>query len=394
MSILDYVRPYKWKIFNGFAIKFIGTVVELLLPMMLAYMLDSVIADGTLNEIIFFGVSMMLCAVVALILNVIANRKASKVSSEIAGNIRSALFYKTLNLSAKQTDKFTIPSLEARITTDTYNVQHFINAIQRIGVRAPILLVGGISMALFMDAVLALVMIATLPFIFAVTFFISKNGTLLYSKVQKSTDGMIRVVREDTQGIRVIKALSKNEYENRRYGLKNEQLSNDEKRVGIIMGIPGPIMTLLMNLGICATIVLCAVRVSENLSSPTTVIAFMQYFSQITASLMAISRIFVMYTKFAASSKRVIEVLNAPDEFFITETAAKDDAKPAHVCFENVTFSYHGKTPNLKNVSFSLQKGENLGIIGATGSGKSTLIKLLMRFYEADSGSIFIKVSL
>ena len=374
----------------GLTIKFFGTLIELLLPMMLAYMLESVIATGTLGEVIFYGVAMIVFAVLACVMNVVANRKAAKVSTDIAREIRKDLFSKMLYLSARQTDKFTIPSLESRITSDTYNVHRFINMVQRMGVRAPILLVGGISIALIMDASLSLVMIATLPFIFLITFFVSKSGVPLYSKVQSSIDGMVRVVREDAQGIRVIKALSKNEYENKKYESKNEQLSSDERRVGVIMGIPGPIMTLLMNLGICATLMLCAVRVSKELSSPTTVIAFMQYFTQITAALMAISRMFVMYTKCAASSKRIIEVINAPDEFFVTDDAGACDENCAHVCFENVKFSYRGKKENLKNINFSLQKGESLGIIGATGSGKSTLIKLLMRFYEADSGKILI----
>ncbi len=374
----------------GFLIKFFATVVELLLPMMLAYMLDSVIATGTLGDIIFYGALMIVFAVVACVMNIIANRKAARVSTDIARNIRSELFEKTLYLSARQTDKFTVASLESRITSDTYNVHSFINIIQRMGVRAPILLVGGISIALVMDATLSLVMIATLPFIFVITFLIRKSGIPMYEKVQNSIDGMVRVVREGTQGIRVIKALSKNEYENKRFERKNEELSGDERRVGVIMGIPGPFMTLLMNLGICATLALCATRVSRGLSSATTVIAFMQYFTQITMALMAISRIFVMYTKFAASSRRITEVINSPDEFFVTEDVGICEEKSAHVCFENVCFSYHGKKENLKNVSFNLQKGESLGIIGATGSGKSTLIKLLMRFYEADSGKISI----
>lgn len=389
-GISYYAKPYRWQMTFGFLIKFFATVVELLLPMLLAYMLDSVIATGTLGDIIFYGALMIVFAVVACVMNVIANRKAAWVSTQISRNIRSDLFEKTLYLSARQTDKFTVASLESRITSDTYNVHSFINIIQRMGVRAPILLVGGISIALVMDASLSLVMIATLPFIFVVTFLIRKKGIPLYSKVQNSIDGMVRVVREDAQGIRVIKALSKNEYENKRFERKNEELSSDERRVGVIMGIPGPVMTLLMNLGICATLLFCANRVSNGLSSATTVIAFMQYFTQITMALMAISRIFVMYTKFAASSKRVVEVINAPDEFFVTENAGACDEKCAHICFENVSFSYHGKKENLKNISFSLRKGESLGIIGATGSGKSTLIKLLLRFYEADGGKISI----
>lgn len=388
-TVLRYINPYKWRMLFGLAIKISGTVVELFLPIILTYILDVVIASLDIRRVIFYGVLMIVCSVAACVLNVIANRMAGRVSSDIARHIRKELFDKTLYLSARQTDKFTIPSLESRITSDTYNVQHFLNMMQRMGVRAPILLIGGVTITLIMDAYLALVMLATVPLIFIVVYLISRKGVPLYSKVQSSVDGMVRVVREDVQGIRVIKALSKNDYENRRFDEVNEKLSRDERLAGMIMGIPNPFMTLLMNLGICGVVLLSAHRVSEGLSTAPTVIAFMQYFTLISMAMMTLSRMFVMFTKCAASARRIGEVMDEPDDFFVTETAEKIDTD-AYITFENVNFSYLGKKRDLENVSFRLKKGESLGIIGATGSGKSTLIKLLMRFYEADGGKIYI----
>ena len=192
------------------------------------------------------------------------------------------------------------------------------------------------------------------------------------------------------QGIRVIKALSKNEYENARYDAHNSELSKNERRAGITMGISNPAMTLLMNLGICGVVALSAVRVSKNLSSATTVIAFMQYFTLISMAMMALSRIFVMYTKCAASSRRIAEVINTPDEYYIKEDKTESPDTKDEISFQQVSFSYAGKKRNLDGVSFSLQKGGTLGIIGATGSGKSTLIRLIMRLYDIDSGEIRI----
>jgi ATP-binding cassette subfamily B protein len=240
-------------------------------------MLDSVIVTTDIRRIVFFGVLMVICSVAAWQLNVIANRKASIVSADVARAVRRDLFQRILYLSARDTDRFTIPSLESRICTDTYNFHHFINMIQRIGVRAPIMLVGGMIIAFFLDWFLALVMLATLPFVFLLILFIMKRGVPLYSKVQSSVDGMVRVVREDSQGIRVIKALSKEDYENRRFREKNEALSGAECKASIVMGIPHPIMTLVMNLGMCAVILISANRVAINESSAATVIAFMQY---------------------------------------------------------------------------------------------------------------------
>ena len=389
--ILSYISPHKRRMTCGLSIKVIATFIELLLPMMLTYMLDTVIENAMIWEIIFFGCLMLVCTFLTWWLNIYANRSAAKVSADVSESIRKDLFAKTLYLSSRQTDKFTVASLESRITSDTYNVQHFLNMMQRMGVRAPILLIGGITISLIMDSVLALAMIATLPLIFIIVFFISRHGIPLYSRVQRSVDSMVRVVREDTQGIRVIKALSKNEYENQRFANCNERLSSDERKASIIMGIPSPVMTLLMNLGICAVIALSAMRVSKNLSSPATVIAFMQYFTLISMAMMTLSRIFVMMTKCMASSNRISEVLSAPDEYILKLQEEEKLDTDAYIKFENVNFTYFGRKKNLKNVNFDLQKGASLGIIGATGSGKTTLIKLLMRFYEIDSGRILIR---
>jgi len=200
---------------------------------------------------------------------------------------------------------------------------------------------------------------------------------------------MVRVVREDAQGIRVIKALSKVDYENDRYDKANRTLKQNESKAGIIMGVVNPIMTLLMNLGIVAVIAVSAYFVSKNTSSASTVIAFMQYFTLVSMAMMSLSRMFVMYTKCAASANRISTVMSEVSELRLCEDDGLGDTS-LHVCFENVSFSYIGKKDNLKNISFSLKKGETLGIIGATGSGKSTILRLLMRFYDANSGTVRI----
>ena len=386
--ILAYLKPFRLRMLVGFIIKVTGTMAELILPYILTHILENVIAELNVGKVVFYGVVMVFFAIIACVGNITANRMAARVTTNFSKTMRKELFSKTLYLSSADTDIFTIPSLESRITTDTYNVHNFIGMMQRMGVRAPILLIGGISLTLIMDRALALVMIATLPIIFITVYGISRRGVPLYTKVQKSVDNMVRVAREDVQGIRVIKALSKNEHENLRYDKVNSELSKQERHAGTIMGIVNPVMTLLMNLGIAAVVGVAAVRVSKGLSSPATVIAFMQYFTLISMAMMSLSRMFVMYTKCAASANRIAEVLDSPDKFNITEDKRED--KDIHISFDNVSFSYLGKKNNLHNISLSLKKGERLGIIGTTGSGKSTFIKLLLRFYEPDSGEIRI----
>lgn len=389
-TLLKYLKQYCGRMGLGFTIKTIGTLVELLIPYILSHILENVIGRKV-SDILLWGGLMVVCAGVACILNVTANRMAAKVSKNFAENMRKDLFIKTLRLSAAQTDKFTIPSLESRITTDTYNVHNFINMMQRMGVRAPILLIGGVGITLFMDAKLSLVMIALLPVIFVTVAFVRARGIPLYTRVQQAVDGMIRVVREDAQGIRVIKALSKTEYEHRRYDDVNKTLVANEVRAGIIMGSVNPLMTVFMNAGSVAVIALGAIFISRGTSKPETVIAFMQYFTQISMAMMAVTRMFVMYTKSSASAKRIEEVLLSEEDISVkskSEYADKDTS--AHIVFDGVTFSYNGRRDNLKDISFKLNRGEHLGIIGATGSGKSTLVKLLLRFYDAIEGNIYI----
>ena len=388
-TVLAYLIPFRRRMAVGFAIKVTGTLVELLLPYILSHILKNVVNSEDLNLILFWGGLMILCAGVACACNIIANRMAARVSRNFSERMRRELFARTMRLSAAQTDQFTIPSLESRITTDTYHVHNFIGMMQRMGVRAPILLIGGIAITLIMDSFLALVMIAILPFIFVTVYFISRKGVPLYAGVQKSVDRMVRVVREDTQGIRVIKALSKNEYENRRFDAHNAKLSHDECHAGTVMGIVNPVMTLLMNCGITAVVAISAARVANHTSDPETVIAFMQYFTLISMAMMSVSRIFVMYTKCAASARRIAEVINTPED--ITVQANLPTCKTdAHIVFEHVSFSYTGSHRHLSDVHFSLPRGGSLGVIGATGSGKSTLVRLLLRFYDVSEGRILI----
>ncbi len=361
--VFTFLKPLRGRITVGTTVKMIGTVAELIIPFLLSYILENVIETNEIKKILFYGVLMAVCAIIACLGNIIANRMAAKTTMIFSTRMRKELFSKTFYLSPRSTDSFTIPSLESRITSDTYNVQNFIGMIQRMGIRAPILLLGGSIITLVMDRKLALVMIATLPLIFIVVYSISRMGVPLYSQVQQSVDGMVRVVREDAQGIRVIKALSKVGYENTRFDKANMALKRNEAKAGTIMGIVNPVMTLLMNIGIVAVVAVSAYFVANNTSSATTVIAFMQYFTLISMAMMSLSRMFVMYTKCAASAKRIANVMEQVSELNITEDDGKGNPS-FHISFENVTFSYLGKENNIKNISFSLKKGETLGIIG------------------------------
>ncbi|MEE0946570.1 MAG: ABC transporter ATP-binding protein [Acutalibacteraceae bacterium] len=390
-TLIKYLKPYYFRMLCGLIIKVTGTVVELFIPYILSHILENVIKNRSVADIIYWGLLMLICAAVACICNIIANRMAASMSRDYAQQIRHRLFVKTLHLSAKQTDIFTIASLESRITNDTYNIHHFVGMMQRMGVRAPIMLIGGVTITMFMDSYLSMVMLISMPVLFLCVYLVSRNGIPLYAKVQSAVDSMVRVVREDTQGIRVIKALSKDKYEHTRYDKVNKALVKKEKTAGIVMGSVHPIMNLFMNMGIVAVIALSVSRVTDGLSSPETVIAFMQYFTQISMSMMVMSRMFTMASKCMASANRIEEVLLCEDTLVECDKSAYPDKINGNfIEFSQVSFSYNGKKNDLTDISFSIKNGESLGIIGATGSGKSTIVKLLLRFYDVDNGNIYI----
>ncbi len=392
--MFQYTKPFVWSMMLGLFIKTVGTVAELFLPYILSHILDDVVPLASPGPILIWGGVMVLFALAAFLFNVIANRRASKVARDITHKLRHDLFSKILSLSSRQTDFFTIPSLESRVTSDTYHIHRFIGMMQRMGVRAPILLIGGLLFTATLDWKLTLVMLAVLPFIAAAVWFISAKGVPLYTDVQKKADGMVRVVREDSQGIRVIKALSRTKYERDRFDRVNRELVHSEQKAGIIMAASNPTMNLFLNLGLTAVVFVGALLIGRmDGTQPGVIIAFTQYFTLLTNALMAITRIFVMYTKASASANRIEEVLVCEEDMKLYSLSEYPDVPyrdANYIEFDQVSFSYNKTKNNLTDVSFTVPKGGTLGIIGATGSGKSTVLQLLMRFYDIDSGSIRI----
>ena len=206
--IFPYLRPYLPRISLGLAIRFTGTIMDLLLPWILSYMIDDVVPLKEVPRIVFWGGAMVACAAVALITNIVANRMASWVAQHTTEALRHDLFSKISHLSCGQIDSFSIPSLESRLTSDTYNVHQMIGMMQRLGVRAPILLIGGIFITLMLEPVLALILIAVLPLIALVIYGVSKKGIPLYTRLQQGVDAMVRTVRENVTGIRVMESMA------------------------------------------------------------------------------------------------------------------------------------------------------------------------------------------
>ncbi len=389
-KIFGYLSAFKGRMAVGLSLKILGTFAELVLPLIMAYMLDEVAPAGDAWALGLWGAGMLACALAALWGNVAANRMASRVARDTTERLRDDLFAKTLRLSAAQTDRATIPSLVSRLSSDTYNVHNMIGMMQRLGVRAPILLIGGVALTFTVDPVLALVLLVTVPVLTAVVALVAGRGIGLYGRLQRSVDAMVRKVRDDYTGIRVIKALSRTGYESRSFAAVNEKVSRDETRAALTMGASGPVMNAVLNVGMAVVLFLGAYRVSDGMAGVGDLTAFTSYFTIILNAVISVGRIFVNLSKGAASAGRIAEILDLPEEMTALPDLPQEEGAP-YLRFEHVSFSYGGKAPALRDIDFSLNKGESLGILGATGSGKSTLAALLLRFYDPDEGRILLE---
>ena len=316
-------------------------------------------------------------------------------SGKITRKLRYDLFEKLEHLSARQMDELTVSSAESRLTSDTYNINQLLARMQRLGIRAPILLLGGVFMMLGMDPVLSLVLICMLPFIGLIVYAVTKKSVPLYKEEQNILDQVVRVLQENITGVRVIKALSKTDYEKERFHKVNSELTRIDQKAGMITAVTNPSTSLILNLGLTLVVLVGAFRVNSGSSQSGVIIAFLQYFVMILNAMLGITRIFVMWSKGEASAHRVADVLAMPVDLvkIDTESTPKVDVEsmePAHIEFRDVSFSYTGIGTNLDHLSFKLMRGESLGILGETGAGKSTILNLLLRFYDPQEGSVLL----
>ena len=393
--IFRYMKTFASAIILSMFLKLLATFFELVLPYILEHMIDDVVPSGNMNSVIFWGIAMIFTAVFCWLFNIFANHTAVRNAHLISYRVRKDLFDKTINLSGSQFDAFGLPSLTSRMTSDSYNVQSFAQSFQTLCVRAPIMLVGGIIVTMTIDPVLSMILCIMVPILLTVVFSVSRHGIPLYNKVQTRLDDVTRVLRENITGIRVIKALSKTEYETERFHDINQKMTDQDMSANTFMAIPGPSMQLSLNIGLSLVVLIGAYRVNAGVMKPGVILAFLTYFNLIMMSVMALNRIFMMTSKASASADRIALVLAAKDEPVI-HTDTQPDPSDAYIHFDHVSFSYRRQQSNtemencLSDIDFTMPKGGTLGIIGPTGCGKTTIINLLMRFYDVSEGAVYI----
>jgi len=404
--IWKYIRPFRRFILAVMLIKLAGTGTELLIPYVMEHLLDHVVpaADSALPVVAWGGI-MLLLTVITRILNITANRMSVRVARNSTFAIRRDLFHTALNLSGSQTDQIGLPSLISRMTSDTYNVQSFIRMIQTMGIRAPIMLLGGTAITLAMDSGLAVILCVMAPIMILLVCLVSWKGIPLYNEVQRRMDVLVRRMRECITGIRVIRALSREDLEERRFREANSRMTRQEVKASVIMSLPGPIVTLFLNVGLTLVVLIGARRVNSGQTAPGVILAFLTYFNMILMGVMGLNRIFMMMSRANASANRIGEVTGLPEELTpLSEDQLAEAPGEEMLLFDHVTFSYDADDSGesrgqflgeerqqcLKDISFRVRKGGSLGIIGATGSGKTSIVNLLMRFYDPQHGHVFV----
>lgn len=386
-----YLGGFKKELIVGPAAKLTEAIFELIVPLIMADIIDVGINSGAGKPYIYrMGGIMILMGALGLCCALVCQYLASRASQGVGTVVRNDLFRHIGSLSHAELDRFGTPSLITRVTNDVNQVQSAVAMLIRLVVRAPFLVIGAAVMAMTIDLKLSLVFLAVMPLVAAVLYFIMFRSVPLYRVIQKKLDKISLITRESLSGARVVRAFSGEAAEEKRFREANDDFADTSMRVGRLSALLNPLTYAIMNLAIAAIVWFGGFRVDSGALTQGQVIAFVNYMTQISLALVVVANLVVLFTKAASSSARINEV-------FETEPSIKDgsgaavSAKSPVIEFKDVSFSYsEGGDNALENITFSVQKGETVGIIGGTGSGKSTLVSLIPRFYDTEKGSVII----
>lgn len=370
---------------------FFQAIFDLYLPSLMADIVDVGIVNGDTDYIIRVGVRMLLIAGLGAVCAIVASLLSSKTATGFGRDLRSKVFSKVEGFSLEEFDEFGTPSLITRTTNDINQMQQVVMIMLRMMLRAPFMCIGGIIMAVSKDRKLSVVIVVVMPIIAIAMFIIGKKGMPLFKIMQEKIDRLNLVLREKLTGIRVIRAFNREEYEKERFDDANRDLTDTAIRVNRIMAVSMPIMMLLLNFTTIAVIWFGGIRIDRGSMQVGDLMAFIQYVMHIMFSLIMFSMMFIMIPRASASAIRINQVLDSTTKIKDPLDSKDVEVGTGSIEFKDVTFSYPGaEQPVLSNVSFTTNPGDVTAIIGGTGSGKSTIINLVPRFYDIDKGSILL----
>ena len=391
-KLWKYMRDYRREGILAPLFKLLEASLELLVPLVMAQIIDTGIANGDRGFILSRCGILAALAAVGLVCSITAQYFAAKASVGFAAKLRSTLFKHIQSLSYSKLDTQGTGTLIARITGDINQVQSGMNLALRLLLRSPFVVFGAMIMAFTIDVKAALVFVVTIPLLSIVVFGIMLWSIPMYKKVQTRLDKVLGITRENLSGVRVIRAFCKEDEERREFGERNATLTKLQLMVGRVSAAMNPATYIMINLGIAVLIYVGALRVDSGILTQGQVVALYNYMSQILVELVKLASLIITITKALACAGRVSAALDVESDMHGADTMPKEIDTDEEVRFENVEFGYAtGGEPVLSGISFSVKKGETMGIIGGTGSGKSSLVSLIPRFYDATGGHVYIK---
>ncbi len=389
-NIAPYLKKYRKQFIVGPTFKLLEAILELTIPVFMSYMVDYGILRHDAGYIWRTGGLMLLIIAVGLSSAIVCQYSASVASQGFGTALRSGLFSHMQRLSFSQIDRFGTDSLTNRVTNDVNQLQLAVAMVIRLVIRAPFICIGSIVAALLIDWKLALIFVVAVPVFVTVLAVIMGKTFPLYGKRQQKLDRLGATLRENIAGVRVIRAFAQEDRQQEAFSSANEDLTGMSIQVARFSNLLNPATTLIMNAGILAILWFSGFRVDAGALTQGQIIAFLNYMTQVLATLIVVANLVVTFTKAYASLGRINEVLETQPDIPFDHGEPFTKTK-AILVFDQVEFSYPGeREPVLSNVSFSLMAGETLGIIGATGSGKTTLLNLIPRFYDATKGTVFV----
>ena len=386
--LFPYLKPYRRHCVLGPLFKLIEAVLELYLPLLMARVIDRGVATGDTGYILKMGGVMLGIVTVGLCCALVCQYVASVTSQGFGTGVRNAVFQKIATFSHAELDRFGTPSLINRVTNDVNQLQYAVAMLIRLVIRAPFLCIGGVIMALTIDWRLSLVIVVAIPLFVLIITLVMKATVRLHRLVQRKLDGLTLVLRENLSGVRVIRAFARTEREQRRFADAADEHRDTAIRVGRLSAFLNPATQLIMNAAILAIVWFGGVRVEAGGMTTGEIIAFINYVNQILLALIVVANLVITFTKAYASAGRVLEVLETASSIAGAAVPPKEDAAAPAVEFDHVSFSYDDGEDELTDVSFAVPRGAAVGVIGGTGSGKTTLMSLIARFYDVRTGTV------
>ena len=390
LKFARFLKQFKREVLIGPVFKLTEAVFELIVPLVMAQIIDVGIANGDRGYVLRMGGVMVLLGLVGLGCALICQYCAARASQGFGTVLRSEMFRHINTLSHGEIDQIGTPSLITRITNDVNQLQLAVAMLIRLVVRAPFLVIGATVMALLLDWKLACIFFVAAPLMALVLYLVMSRSIPFYRIIQKKLDRISLITRENLSGVRVIRAFSRQEKEKERFAQASEDQMSTSIAVGRISALLNPLTSAIINLAIAAVIWFGGFRVDAGGMTQGEVIAFVNYLNQILLAMIVVANLVVIFTKAAASATRVDEVLELHPSIVnrVSRPAQEVEGSP-EIAFDAVSFAYpDAGAYSLSDISFTVARGQTLGIIGGTGSGKSTLVNLIPRFYEVSQGSI------